>query len=208
MKSGRIEVVDTNKLESCLSYWQKDYQNYETEAWSYSLGEWKWPAGVTDQTAWIVVCAACSPAIQVNQTCIERRQSVSFTVLSNKEQEWGGWKPLFIWSEPISSDKRNCNWHRRRRARLGVCIMAAHSNRWLLRGKWVAGRSVRCCFPVFWKELTVSFALDLGWFSFSLQVDLSFAQKKRIFAFIPLTILSVRAWCTMATVTGFPSEAS
>ena len=31
--------------------------------------------------------------------------------------------------------------------------------------------------------------------------------KKRIFAFIPLTILSVRAWCTMATVTGSPSEA-
>ena len=31
--------------------------------------------------------------------------------------------------------------------------------------------------------------------------------KKRIFAFIPLTILSVRAWCTMATMTGSPSEA-
>ena len=46
----------------------------------------------------------------------------------------------------------------------GVCIMAAHSNRWLLRGKWVAGQSVRCCFPVFGKELTVSFALALGRF--------------------------------------------
>ena len=46
----------------------------------------------------------------------------------------------------------------------GVCIMAAHSNRWLLRGKWVAGQSVRCCFPVFGKELTVSFALALGQF--------------------------------------------
>ena len=128
MTSGRIEVVDTNKLESCLSYWRKDYQNWETEACSYSYGEWNWPAGVTDQTAWIVVCAACSPAIQVNQTCIKRRQSVSFTVQSYKEQEWGGWKPLFIWSEPISSDKRNCNWqlayrhvtlgHRRCRAQL------------------------------------------------------------------------------------------
>ena len=42
--------------------------------------------------------------------------------------------------------------------------MAAHSNRWLLRGKWVAGQSVRCCFPVFGKELTVSFALALGRF--------------------------------------------
>ena len=46
----------------------------------------------------------------------------------------------------------------------GVCIMAAHSNRWLLRGKWVVGQSVRCCFPVFGKELTVSFALALGRF--------------------------------------------
>ena len=50
------------------------------------------------------------------------------------------------------------------RAQWGVCIMAAHSNRWLLRGKWVAGQSVRCCFPVFGKELTVSFALALGRF--------------------------------------------
>ena len=49
-------------------------------------------------------------------------------------------------------------------AQWGVCIMAAHSNRWLLRGKWVAGQSVRCCFPVFGKELTVSFALALGRF--------------------------------------------
>ena len=46
----------------------------------------------------------------------------------------------------------------------GVCIMAAHSNRWLLRGRWFAGQSVRCCFPVFGKELTVSFALALGRF--------------------------------------------
>ena len=43
-----------------------------------------------------------------------------------------------------------------------VCIMAAHGNWWLLRGKWVASQSVRCCFPVFGKELTVSFALALG----------------------------------------------
>ena len=42
--------------------------------------------------------------------------------------------------------------------------MAAHINRCLLRGKWVAGQSVRCCFPVFGKELTVSFALALGRF--------------------------------------------
>ena len=46
----------------------------------------------------------------------------------------------------------------------GVCIMAAHSNRWLLRGMWVAGRSVRCCSPVFGKELTVFLALALGRF--------------------------------------------
>ena len=31
--------------------------------------------------------------------------------------------------------------------------------------------------------------------------------KNGLFAFIPLTILSVCAWCTMATVTGPPSEA-
>ena len=139
MTSGRIEVVDTNKLESCLSYWRKDYQNWETEACSYSYGEWNWPAGVTDQTAWIVVCAACSPAIQVNQTCIKRRQSVSFTVQSYKEQEWGGWKPLFIWSEPISSDKRNCNWqlayrhvtlgHRRCRAGNSDLVKTVFSHR-------------------------------------------------------------------------------
>ena len=45
-----------------------------------------------------------------------------------------------------------------------VCIMAAHSNPRLLRGKSVAGRSERCRFPVFGKERTVSFALALGRF--------------------------------------------
>ena len=51
--------------------------------------------------------------------------------------------------------------------------MAAHSNRWLLRGKWVAGQSVRCCFPVFGKELTVSFALAFSAPAKKLKVNLT-----------------------------------
>ena len=43
--------------------------------------------------------------------------------------------------------------------------------------------------------------------SLSLSLRPFVCAKKRIFAFILLTILSVRAWCTMATVTGSPSEA-
>ena len=50
-----------------------------------------------------------------------------------------------------------------------------------------------------------SFPLLFLSLSFSLRPFV--CAKKRIFAFIPLTILSVRAWCTMATVTGSPSEA-
>ena len=50
------------------------------------------------------------------------------------------------------------------RTQWDVCIMAAHSNPRLLRGKSVAGRSERCRFPVFGKERTVSFALALGRF--------------------------------------------
>ena len=66
---------------------------------------------------------------------------------------------LKIWSNH-DDDADWCIFFRNN-AEWGVWIMAAHSNRWLLRGKWVAGQSGRCCFPVFGKELTVSFALAL-----------------------------------------------
>ena len=82
-----------------------------------SLGEWNWPADVTDQTLKTCImlqrlCRVFCPAIQVNQTCIRWHQSVNFTApscISNKIL-FGHFHPvvwkLARWFHPQDNDRR------------------------------------------------------------------------------------------------------